>query len=235
MDLFTLLAQKTIRAGPDDRRLLDLHGPFARPYDVSGPDTEERIVRRLACAYRALMMPVLVVVLFLSGRPSVHFWFWASLATAFVGWLAVRAFLQPELRYLRRVERRSYARPNDDDFARQLEPSERAVLRRRRRANLVGFLMSCTYLAFGLVMIPAVPALGYFAAVFWGICAIRWWKVVVLPPEAVLQTPSLDEFVNVLWPQASASAPRHSAKPAPRRPNLESAVGLWDAEIDGCL
>jgi hypothetical protein len=122
-----------------------------------------------------------------------------------------------------------------DDFARQFDPFELVWLRRRKRGNLVGFLVCCTYSLFGLAMVSEFAAFGYFAAAFFGICAIRWWNMVQLPPEALLEMRSLDEVGRTRWPQATTSKPLGTAGAVSRCPGIHSAGGLWDREIDGDL
>ncbi len=179
---FGYLAERTIRTSDDGRRMLALHGPFARPYDVSGPDTEERVIRRLTAAYRAAMVPVLGLLVFLLLRPGVHELFGGLAATALVGWLIVRIFLHRDLRRLRRIER-----PAPVGLVEPLGPSARVLIRRRRRMFLAGFLGSCLYSAVGVAMVFSLPAPGSFAATFFGFCAVRWWTMFRLPPEALLQ------------------------------------------------
>jgi hypothetical protein len=87
---------------------------------------------RLACRQRAAVIPSLALVLLLCRWPNKYFFFAVLAATAVVAWLVVWAFLYPDLRWLNPADRPSRVRANSAEFVRQREPSERALLFRRR-------------------------------------------------------------------------------------------------------
>lgn len=234
MSLFGHLAASTIRTSADGRRMLPIDGPFARPYEVPGPDTEERIVRRLAWTYRVLTVLMLALLAFESPRLETHARLGGLAATLVVGWLIVRAFLHPELRRLRRVERPTSDGSSDDDFIRRLEPSDRDLLRRRRRFFLISFLVFCWYAILGFAMEFLEPGLGYFLAVCSGFCGVRLLMMFRLPPDALLQMrsawPILMELPSGdIQPPTPLSGPREAGKHG--FPPLLSR--LWDQELDG--
>jgi hypothetical protein len=237
MQCFSILAEKTIRTSADGRRVLALYGPFARPYDVSGPDTEERVIRRLTGAYRALTIPGLAILAFLSHRPDdAHAFFGGFVAFLSVGWLMVWLILRSELRWLRRVDRTPCDRPSSIEFVSQLNLADRALLRWRRRSCLWGFLGSGLYAAGGVAMVFKEPAFGYLAAVFFGWCAVRWWGMFRLPAEAVLEMRSNWLFhipYGDVDAQPSSSDFHEVAKLADPSPGLAPMLStLWDRELD---
>jgi hypothetical protein len=82
MRVFNSFAENTIQTSTDGRRILAVYGPFARPFEMSGPDTEERIVQKLACAYRLSVISLLALVLLLCRWPNKHILFARLPATA---------------------------------------------------------------------------------------------------------------------------------------------------------
>jgi hypothetical protein len=216
MRVFSSFAENTIQTDADGRRILTVYGPLARPFDVSGPDTEERILRRLACAYRLSVIPLLALVLLLCRWPNKYILFAGLAATAVVAWLLVWAFLYPELRRLKRVDRPSRVRANSAEFVRQRQPSERALLFRRRLFLLAGFFISCIYAIVGVWMLLDGEWFGYITAAFVGICGFQWGRVALLPSEAVLEMP-FSFFASWLRTIASQKRARRRLTPARTR------------------
>jgi hypothetical protein len=236
MRCFSILAEKTIRTSADGRRMLALYGRFARPYDVSSPDTEERVIRRLAGAYRVLTIPALALLVFLSHRSDAHSLFGGLTAALVAGWLIVWLFLHRELRWLRRVEPSARDRACSAELVSRLRPADRALLRRRRRFLLSMFLVCCLYGVIGVAMVFFEPALGYFTAVFFGWCAVRWWGVYRLPAEAVLEMRSnwfFDRPHEDVRSQARPWDCREAAKPVAAQPELSPFLStVWNRELD---
>lgn len=168
MSAFSQLAKKTIRSLPDGRRILALHRPFARPYDVSGPDTEERVVRRLSWAYRGLQIPILALMVFLYVWPNRYTLFAGLAVTAAAGWTVVWASLYPDLRHLKRIARPSRERASSGQFIRDLASPDRELLL-RKRSNMYGACVSaCLLAALGVCLAVDGWWFGYVIAAFAG-------------------------------------------------------------------
>jgi hypothetical protein len=235
---FSYFAENTIQTSADGRRTLAVYGPFARPFELSGPDTEERIVQRLACAYRLSVIPLLALVLLLCRWPNKHVLFAGLAATAVVVWLVVWAFLYPDLRWLKRADRPSRVGANSAaEFVGQLEPGERTTLIRRRLFLLAGFLGSCIYAIIGVWMLLDGEWFGYVTLAFFGFCGFKWGRIASLPPEALLKMPfSVFHFSASDDPESktSSSETQDRDNPVAGKPEFSgSSSGLWDREIDG--
>jgi hypothetical protein len=236
MSAFSRLAEMTIRTSPDGRRILALHGPRARPYDVSGPDTEERVVRRLACAYRALLIPTLALVLLVYRWPNRYTVIAGLAVTAVVGWSIVWAMLYPDLRRLKRVARPIRKRESSADFIRQLSSSDRAQLLRRRRFLVTSCVITCFCAAFGVSTTLDGWRFGYAIAAFSGYAGAYWWRMALLAPEAVLEMPNIVGFwaSNDLEADTRSSELRdRMAAAVPNSKPLHVQSAVWDRELDG--
>jgi hypothetical protein len=230
MDAFRYIAEKSIRTSSDGSRCLFLFGPFARPYAVSSPDTEERIVQKLASAFRALSMPVLALIALLCRWPSERTLIAGLAVLAIAGWLVVRAALSREIRRLKRIDPTMDARSKRGEWLRQLEPLEWAEVRRRRAFLLAGFSFACAIWV-GCWLTRDAEPLAYIGALFGGLASVVWGRLAMLPPAAILV--KRRAWFSMLAPDGdlpkvpeSLDSKRSTCKTANVQP------GVWDWELD---
>jgi hypothetical protein len=229
MDAFSYLAEQSIRTSSDGVRFLALCGPFARAYAIASPDTEERIVRRLAGLYRLLPILVLALGALLCRWPRERVFVTGPLAIAMAGWLIVRMVLHRDIRRLKRFDPR--ARAKSADFVRQLEPIELRILVRRRRSLISLFLVMFIY-ATGFLIAFHAWTFSIVGAALYGFVSFRCARLALCPPEAMLAMRPC--YFDVLDPDGPTSESHERARPRSAKFTPASAKsGVWDSELDG--
>lgn len=119
-----------------------------------------------------------------------------------------------------------------------LDESVAALLRQRRIFLLTGFLLSCGFVALGILMIANGPKLlGYLSTGVFVLIAILWGLLALLPAEDVLEMP--DTFFHFCASDDTATRhhPSKSRLLGKSRPLMTAPAsqnsGVWDRELDG--